>query len=293
METNARVYVIGSLTNETNAELVEAWCSRGVNAGLLPAHLVGAVIRPGDVALGRLDVLPTLDGVESGLIELRRLEGRGVSVLNSAVALCAVHDKLLTARRLAKAVIPHPRTAAWRGAGAPPLETPFVLKPRFGSWGRDVILCRDEAELERSLDGLRERAWFRRHGVLVQELLPSRGYDLRLLVAGGEVVGAGERVAASGEWRTNISLGGSLRPADPPGDARSLAVAAAAAVGGDFVGVDVLPVDGAGHVVLELNGAVEFDARYSLGHRDVYAEAARALGLDAKADAERVATGRR
>jgi RimK family alpha-L-glutamate ligase len=293
MDTNAYVYVIGSTANETNAELVEAWCSRSLNARLLPAHLAGAVIRRGDVALGRLDVLPTLDGVEPGLIELRRLQSRGVAVLNSAVALCAVHDKLVTARRLARAGLPHPRTAGWDGRGRPPLEPPLVLKPRFGSWGRDVFLCRDRADLERRLGELQERMWFRRHGVLVQELLPSPGYDLRLVVAGGQVVGGSERVATPGEWRTNISLGGSLRSADPPPAARSLAAAAAAAVGADFVGVDVLPVEGAGHVILELNGAVEFDARYTLDDRDVYAAAALALGLDAKADAERVATVRR
>ena len=31
--------------------------------------------------------------------------------------------------------------------------------------------------------------------------------------------------------------------------------------------------------MLELNGAVDFDERYALAGRDVYAEAARALGL--------------
>jgi len=43
--------------------------------------------------------------------------------------------------------------------------------------------------------------------------------------------------------------------------------------------VDLLPIDGDRYVVLELNGAVDFDERYSLDGRDVYAEAARALGL--------------
>jgi len=52
------------------------------------------------------------------------------------------------------------------------------------------------------------------------------------------------------------------------------------------VGVDLLPIDGERYVVLELNGAVDFDERYSLDGLDVYAEAARALGLplDASGD---------
>jgi glutathione synthase/RimK-type ligase-like ATP-grasp enzyme len=57
-----------------------------------------------------------------------------------------------------------------------------------------------------------------------------------------------------------------------------LAIAAAAAVGADFVGVDLLPVSD-GYVVIETNGAVEFDRRYDLDGEDVYTELVNALGL--------------
>jgi [lysine-biosynthesis-protein LysW]--L-2-aminoadipate ligase len=275
----AALCVLGSASNETNVELVQQWRRRGVDVALLSPLDAEEARRRGDLALARLDVLPTLDGVEPGLLALLWLERRGMRVLNRAPALLAVHDKLATARRLGLAGLPHPRAAGWRGQGEAPLKPPLVLKPRFGSWGRDVTLCRDEAELERTLAEVRERPWFRRHGALLQELMPPRGYDLRLIVAGGQVVGASERIARPGEWRTNVSLGGSLRPAEPSPEARSLAIAAAAAVGADLVGVDLIPLEGGGHVVLELNGAVEFDERYSLGGHDVYLEAARALGL--------------
>ena len=53
---------------------------------------------------------PTLDGVEEGLWHLRLLERRGVRILNPATALVSAHDKLLTARRLADAGVPSPRT---------------------------------------------------------------------------------------------------------------------------------------------------------------------------------------
>jgi [lysine-biosynthesis-protein LysW]--L-2-aminoadipate ligase len=259
--------------------LVREWRRRGLDAVLLPPLEAQTRLRRCDVALGRLDVLPTLDGVEPGLLALLWLERQGARVLNCSAALVAVHDKLLTAKRLGPAGLPHPSTAGWRGSGEAPLRPPLVLKPRLGSWGRDVFLCRNDVELERTLAGVRARPWFRRHGALLQELVPSRGYDLRLIVAGGDVVGAGERAAAPGEWRTNVSLGGSLRPVEPPPEARSLAIAAAAAVGADLVGIDLMPLEDGRYVVIELNGAVEFDERYSIGNRDVYLEAARALGL--------------
>ncbi len=40
-----------------------------------------------------------------------------------------------------------------------------------------------------------------------------------------------------------------------------------------------MPLDDGGYVVVELNGAVEFDAQYSLPGHDVYGDAAAALGL--------------
>jgi tetrahydromethanopterin:alpha-L-glutamate ligase len=231
----------------------------------------------GDVALGRLDVLPSLDGVEPGLWALDRLDARGVTVLNPRRALVAAHDKLATAEALFAARIPHPRSvhvAPW--LPAPELEPPLVVKPRFGSWGADVIRCDDPGSLAAALTDIRDRPWYDATGAVAQKLVQPQGYDLRIVVAGGTVVGAVRRVATPGEWRTNIALGGRREPVDPPDDARAIALAAAAAVGGDLVGVDLLPADLGSWVVLEVNGAVDFNGTYSLAD-DVYAEARQAL----------------
>ena len=71
-----------------------------------------------------------------------------------------------------------------------------------------------------------------------------------------------------------MSLGGSLHALRPTEEAAELAGTAAAVVGEDLIGVDLLPIDGgAGYVVFELNGAVGFDERYSLrraGRRSRY-----------------------
>jgi RimK family alpha-L-glutamate ligase len=241
-------------------------------------HQALEVLAPGDVALGRLDVLPTLDGVDDGLWALGTLEARGVLVLNEAAALLAAHDKLLTARLLRRHDIAHPRTWHVRdGRPAPRSLRSVVLKPRFGSWGCDVHRCDDYASLEAALDEVRATSWYRRHGALVQELVPPQGYDLRVLVAAERVVGAAFRVAAPGEWRTNVALGGVRRSVvDPPREAAALALEAARATGAALVGVDLLPDGDGGWVVAELNGAVEFNEEYAPWH-DVFAETASAL----------------
>ncbi|MGN6796614.1 MAG: ATP-grasp domain-containing protein [Gaiellaceae bacterium] len=240
-------------------------------------------LRPGDIALGRLDVLPTLDGVEPGLWALERLAASGVTVLNGRRTLVAAHDKLTTAAALFDAGVPHPRpvhVASWKPL--PELEPPIVFKPRFGSWGDDVVRCDDEESIARTLLELEEKPWFQATGAIAQKLVAPRGHDLRIVVAGGQVVGAVRRVAASGEWRTNVTLGARREPVVPPADASSAAVRASEAIEGALVGVDLLPADVGTWVVLEVNGAVEFNSTYSFAE-DVFEAARRALVGDESA----------
>jgi RimK family alpha-L-glutamate ligase len=235
-------------------------------------------LRGGDIAIGRLDVSEHLDGIEVGLWELARLEGAGIRVLNRPRALVAAHDKLATSRTLTEAGIPHPRTEHVTSPSAKViLEPPVVVKPRFGSWGRDVALCEDSAALRRWLGEISHRRWFKSHGALVQELIPPQGEDLRLLVAGGAVVGAVRRVAPPGEWRTNVALGATRVPVTPTPEACELALAAARAIEAELVGVDLLPAPDGGHVVIELNGAVEFNEQYALDDGDVFERTIAAL----------------
>jgi RimK family alpha-L-glutamate ligase len=269
-----RFVVVAHRRSETNAALAGAAEALRLPASVLPPRDALRTLQPGDVALGRLDVREALDGMEAGESELERLADNGIEVLNPAAALVAAHDKLLTARILRRAGVPHPRT--WliaAGVPSPAPELPLVLKPRFGSWGRDVVLCRTPAELDEAIAESARRPWFRDHGVLAQELVEPLGWDLRVVVAGGRVVGAARRVAADGEWRTNVALGGETRPVAPPPLARKLALDAAAAVRGDLVGVDLLPTSTA-FVVSEVNGAVDLRASYGLGLDDVHFDAA-------------------
>jgi RimK family alpha-L-glutamate ligase len=232
---------------------------------------------PGDIALGRLDVLPSLDGIEPGLWALDRLAASGVTLLNGRRTLVAAHDKLATASTLFAADVPHPRTvhvAPW--LPLPELEPPIVIKPRFGSWGRDVVRCDGERAIEHALAELEEKPWYEATGAIAQKLVAPRGYDLRLVVACGRVVGAVRRVAAPGEWRTNVALGARRETVTPPPEAVDVALRAAAAIDGALVGVDLLPADVGTWVVLELNGAVDFNGAYSLSD-DVFAAATSAL----------------
>ena len=121
---------------------------------------------------------------------------------------------------LRRAGLPHPRTRLISGdRPSSPLRPPVVIKPRFGSWGLGVERCDDEESLAALLEALPEESWYRAHGALVQELVPTLGFDLRIVVADDQAIGAISRVAAPGEWRTNVALGAERRQATPPPDA--------------------------------------------------------------------------
>lgn len=270
------VALIGGAT-ATNLAIVRAWRTHGIEAWLLGPE-ESTDLAYGDVAVGRIDVRRSLDGVEPGLLALLELAHRGVRVLNGPATLLRTHDKLLTARLLAASGVAHPRTEHVTSTRGPRIRPPVVVKPRFGSWGSEVTRCDSAEELRATLERLSDRPWFRRQGALVQSLVPPVGHDLRVLVAGGRVVGGQSRVAAEGEWRTNISLGGTRVPAEIPFRARVLALAAARAVSSDLTGVDLLPCGG-DFVVVEVNGAVDFSESYALAGTNVFAELADALEL--------------
>src|SRR5919201_1519758 len=190
-----RFAVIAQRPTPTNVALAGCLVP-GVDSLLLTPAQALVRLEPGDVALGRLDVLHSLDGIEPGAWAVEALERRGCRLLTRRRSILAAHDKRRTAEVLATAGLPHPETRVVRDGDSAEvdLEPPFVVKPPFGSWGEDVLLCPDRPELEACLEGLRDRPWFCATGAVVQELVPPIGHDLRLVVAGRKVVGAGEYV---------------------------------------------------------------------------------------------------
>ena len=196
-------------------------------------------------------------------------------MLNGAPALLAAHDKLLTARLLRRAGLPHPRTRLITGdRPTRRCAPPVVVKPRFGSWGSEssAATTRSRSPPARRLP---DEPWYRRTARSSRSSSPISGFDLRIVVADDHVIGAISRVAAPGEWRTNVALGAERRGDSAARRLRSRPGRGAAATGASLVGVDLLP-DGRGRwTVAEINGAVEFTTEYALRPgSDPFAEAA-------------------
>jgi ribosomal protein S6--L-glutamate ligase len=185
---------------------------------------------------------------------LHRAQAGGVRVLNPPAALEACVDKYLATAKLAAAGLTVPPTVVCQRADEA-LETfhalggDVVVKPLFGSEGRGMVRVSDPDLAWRTF-----RTLERTQAVLyLQCYIPHPGWDLRLLVLGGNVLAAMRRYAR-GDWRTNVAQGGRAEAVTPTDAESRLALQAAAAVGAPLAGVDLLPRQGGdGYVVLEVN----------------------------------------
>jgi RimK family alpha-L-glutamate ligase len=125
-----------------------------------------------------------------------------------------------------------------------------IVKPLFGSLGHGMVRVSDPEIALRVVRTLEQiRAVF-----YMQRAVNHGGRDIRAFVVGGRVLGAIERLAPAGEWRSNVSRGGAVRPIDLSAECEQLALRAAAAVGADYAGVDLLPSIDGEVFVLEVNG---------------------------------------
>ncbi|MFD1589116.1 RimK family alpha-L-glutamate ligase [Halorientalis brevis] len=92
--------------------------------------------------------------------------------------------------------------------------------------------------------------------------------DLRVYVVGDEIVGAMNRYAPDGEWRTNVALGGEVENATDQIDEEIADIARRSAdiVGLDYAGVDI--VEGSdGWYVLEVNPTAGFKGLFQATNR--------------------------
>lgn len=190
----------------------------------------------------------------------RWLEARGACTVNRAAVLETCGDKVATTLALLAAGVPALSasvafTPEGGRAAADDLGYPVVVKPVVGSWGRLIGLLRDPDALETVLDH-KEALGGAPHAVTyLQRYVELGGRDVRAFVIGGRCVAAIHRSAE--HWKTNTHLGAVASKLDVDAALARVAEAAAEAVGGGAVAVDLFETAD-GYLVNEVNGAMEF-----------------------------------
>ena len=197
----------------------------------------------------------------------QQLEQDGLRLFNCASAIRKCDDKALTWLSLRKnPEITLPETVlapkTFSNIGYPNVDFleaiaerfgfPVIVKECFGSFGQQVYLANDMEELEsltKKLQGV---------PILFQKpVLESMGRDVRINVVGDKVEASILRHSDNGDFRSNLTLGGSMENYTPTEAEAKLALSAVKALGLDFAGVDVL-FGKEGPVLCEVNSNAHF-----------------------------------
>ncbi|MFI1186046.1 RimK family alpha-L-glutamate ligase [Streptomyces californicus] len=208
-------------------------------------------------------------GYARALYAARGIEAAHGTVVNSARATELCGDKWQTSVALARSGVATPRTvlALTPEAALDALSEvgyPAVLKPLVGSWGRLVTPVADEATARLVLEYVSALPHPTSHIVYAQAMVDKRGRDLRVAVVGGRAIAAAHR--SSPEWRTNVHLGATTQVCALTPELDRMAVDAAAAVGAEIAGVDIVEDTDGRPFVLEVNHGFEFTGlQQSLG----------------------------
>jgi tetrahydromethanopterin:alpha-L-glutamate ligase len=247
-------------------ELIKAFAALGINAVAVRLESCGinTRARSGIELEGFGDRLPeavlvrSLAGGSFQAVTLRlgilhALGASAILVVNDARAIERCVDKSMTSFLLARAGISTPATWAVESREAASsivrreaIDGALVLKPLFGSQGRGLklIFAPEDLPEPAAVAGV----YYLQRFVGVER----DGFrDLRLLVSRGKVIAAMARHAA--HWITNIKQGARPLPAVIDAEVGRLAVAAAAAVGTQFAGIDILFTADGHPTVLEVN----------------------------------------
>lgn len=190
-----------------------------------------------------------------GAAVVRQFQSMGVRSTAQAGGILRARDKFATLQALAAAGVPVPATSAARTPSgiSEVLEfvggAPVVVKLLEGTHGSGVVL----AETRKAAESLLAAFHQLDADMCVQEFVKeARGEDLRAFVVNGRVIASMRRKAAPGEFRANLHQGGEAFPVELSAEEEKIAVAAAACVGLDVAGVDILRTE-RGPLVLEVN----------------------------------------
>ncbi len=198
---------------------------------------------------------------------LHALAASGVRVWNSAPVIERCVDKSTATFLFQRAGLPTPTTRTAEGRAAAQTHaagnTPLVAKPLFGSQGRGIQRVTNPSELPASEDV--GNVYY-----LQQYIGPTtvdKFEDWRVLVSAGHAVAAMRRQGKG--WVTNVFQGSKPKASLLDATMTNLAVRAAAAVGADYAGVDLIRDSNGELMVLEINSNPAWKGLQSVTEVDI------------------------
>lgn len=242
--------------------LARALINRGVNVATIKGNSLPAYIDGGDVKLN----VPKCDFAvffDKDVHLSYMLEKRGIRLFNTAKAIEVCDDKMRTYINLVGKGINLPLTLSsplmyylsdddFINLVEEKIPYPIVVKKCYGSFGAGVYLAKDRFQLQK----LREDLKLIPH--LYQRFIGEGGKDIRVIVIGGKVVAAMDRINER-DFRSNIELGGKGYKRMLDDKLVSLCEKTANVLELDYCGIDLLK-EGEDYYVCEVNSNACFSA---------------------------------
>lgn len=195
------------------------------------------------------------------LYTLRILSDWGIPTINTYEVASICGNKLETTSALIREKVPTPvcKIAFTPQSALQAIEEigyPVVLKPAVGSWGRLLSKINDREAAEAILEHKEVLGTYHHAIFYIQEYINKPARDIRSFVIGNETIAAIYRY--SKHWITNTARGGEAKNCPITPEINAISVAAAKAVGGGIVAIDLLETEDGQLLVNEVNYTMEF-----------------------------------
>ena len=252
-----RIGFLHSLIRKEEKLLISEFKSRGVELVMIDDRKLAFDLFSGpDVDL----VFERCINHSRAMHGLRLIESAGVRCINTSDVSRICGDKILTSLALKEANVPQPpvRVAFTEASALEAIEQlgyPVVLKPVVGSWGRLLSKINDRETAESILEHKVILGSYHHSIFYIQQYVEKKGRDIRSFVIGDECVAAIYRT--SPHWITNTARGAVATGCVVSDEISSISLAAARAVGGGVLAVDLFETD-SGLLVNEVNYTMEF-----------------------------------
>ena len=176
---------------------------------------------------------------------LSQLERAGYTCVNSRECMEVCSDKYRTSLRLAEVGLSTPTTVLIPDEDSAEIAFeklnttyPVILKTISGTKGVGVLFVESEKSLESMVQLLYK---VDEEISLILQTYIKTDYDVRVMVLNNIIVGAMQRNVVSGDFRSNVHLGSSIKKYELTEKEKRDCISAAKAVNGVWVGVDFIP----------------------------------------------------
>jgi gamma-F420-2:alpha-L-glutamate ligase len=244
-------------------KLLESFSNKNIKARVCHFSKFDVIINKGIFYDGKPIEMPKCVLVRLGagisrseLAVIRYFELANIPCVNSSNSINLVQDKFQSSEILSQHNIPVPTTMLVKtpinnDLVAETIGFPCIVKVVVGSFGEGIYLCHSDQEYRRIVEFA--DALHNEKSLIVQEYLGDRpGEDLRVFVINDTVIGAMKRTAPAGDFRANITHGGTGESYELTPEIIDIALRTADALGLNIAGIDLL-FDGDGFKVCEAN----------------------------------------